>query len=162
MEQVSKTTQTYSPCPIKRGYSIFTLSMIRTAVLDCAFQLNRNCPPPPAKTKPRIVSMVPVKNCCEATEAWLIALSRVVGLYALYIMVHVRSLRTCPVLAEASFVTFTLAAKWRFVLFVDDSLLDLVIRCKDRDLTRIDAQDTVVAGLQAALIVTAFERLREI
>ena len=33
-------------------------------------------PPPPAKTKPRIVSMVPVKNCCEATEAWLIALSR--------------------------------------------------------------------------------------
>ena len=34
-------------------------------------------PPPPAKTKPRIVSMVPVKNCCEATEAWLIALSRV-------------------------------------------------------------------------------------
>ena len=44
------------------------------------------------------------------------------------------------------------------------SLLDLVIRCKDRDLTRIDldAQDTVVAGLQAALIVTACERLREI
>ena len=105
--------------------------------------------------------MVHVKNCCEATEAWLIALSRVVGLYALYIMVHVRSLRTCPVLAEASFVAFTLAAKWRFVLFtfVDDSLLDLVIRCKDRDLTR-DAQDTVVAGLQAALIVTAFERLQ--
>ena len=32
---------------------------------------------------------------------------------------------------------------------------------KDRDLTRIDAQDTVVAGLQAALIVTAFERLLE-
>ena len=41
------------------------------------------------------------------------------------------------------------------------TLLDLVIRCKDRDLTRIDAQDTVVAGLQAALIVTAFERLLE-
>ena len=78
-------------------------------------------------------------------------------------MVHVRSQRTCPVLAEANFVAFTLAAKWRFVLFsfVDDSLLDLVIRCKDRDLTRIDAQDTVVAGLQAALIVTAFERLLE-
>ena len=56
--------------------------------------------------------------------------------YALYIMVHVRSLRTCPVLAEASFVAFTLAAKWRFVLFtfVDDSLLDLAVRCKDRDL----------------------------
>ena len=51
-------------------------------------------------------------------------------------MVHVRSLRTGPVLAEASFVAFTLAAKWRFVLFtfVDDSLLDLVVCCKDRDL----------------------------
>ena len=35
-----------------------------------------------------------------------------------YIMVHVRRLRTCPVLAEAnSVLAFTLAAKWRFVLF---------------------------------------------
>ena len=60
-------------------------------------------------------------------------------------------------------MAFTLAAKWRFVLFtfVDDGLLDLMIRCKDRDLTRIDAQDTFVASLQAALIVAAFERLLE-
>ena len=49
----------------------------------------------------------------------------------------------------------------RSFTFVDDSLLDLVIRYKDRDLTRIDAQDTVAAGLQAALIVTAFEWLLE-
>ena len=121
--------------------------------------LTKPPPPPPAKTKPRIVSMVPVKNCCKATEAWLIALPHVVGLR----VVHVRSLRTCPVLAQANFVAFTLATKWRFALFpfLDDSLLDLVIRCKDRDLTRIDAQDTAVAGLQAALIVTAFQRLLE-
>ena len=46
--------------------------------------LNFECPPPPpAETKPRIVSMVPVKNCCEATEAWLIALCTRVG-HALY------------------------------------------------------------------------------
>ena len=79
-------------------------------------------------------------------------------MYAVYAPVHVQCLRK-----QASFVAFTLAAKWRFVLFtfVDDGLLDLVIRCKDRDLTRIDAQDTFVAGLQAALIVTSFERLLE-
>ena len=43
--------------------------------------------------------------------------------------------------------------KWRFVLFtfVDYSLLDLVVRCKGRDLTRIDVQDTVVAGLQGGI-----------
>ena len=34
-----------------------------------------------------------------------------------YMMVHVRSLRTCPVLAEANFLAFTLAANGRFVLF---------------------------------------------
>ena len=108
--------------------------------------------------------MVPVKKCCEATESWLTVLQRVVGL-RLYIMVHVRSLSrlcTCPVLVQANCVAFILAAERRFLLFtfVDNSLLDLVICCKDRDLTRIDAQDTVVAGLQAA-IVTAFEWLLE-
>ena len=55
-------------------------------------------------------------------------------------MVHVRSLRTCPVLAEANFVAFTLAANSgkmavrSFHFCRRYSLLDLVIRCKDRDL----------------------------
>ena len=119
-------------------------------------------PPPPAKTKPRIVSMVPVKNCCEATEAWLIALSQVrIGLRVAYIMVHV------PVYPPVRYLRKQTSwlSLWRqnggsfFSLL--STLLDLVIRCKDRDLTRTDAQDTVVAGLQAALIVTAFERLLE-
>ena len=123
-----------------------------------------HAPPPPAKTKPRIVSMVPVKNCCEATEAWLIALSRVKAnaLYGIHHGTCTQSTHLCGACGPEQTSWLSL---WRqnggsfFSLL--STLLDLVIRCKDRDLTRIDAQDTVVAGLQAALIVTAFERLLE-
>ena len=65
---------------------------------------------------------------------------------------------------QANFVASSLAAKWRLVLSLLSTLGFLtssrVVRCKDRDLTRIDDQDTVVAGLQAA-IVTAFEWILE-
>ena len=120
-------------------------------------------PPPPAKTKPRIVSMVPVKNCCEATEAWV---DRVITRVGLRVVWHT-SWYMYAVYAPVPYLrkqTSWLSLWWQnggsfFSLL--STLLDLVIRCEDRDLTRIDAQDTVVAGLQAALIVTAFAWLLE-
>ena len=123
-------------------------------------------PPPPAKTKPRIVSMVPVKNCCEANRS---VVDRVITRTRVGLRVVHHD--TCTQSSHLSSACASKPASWLslwrqnggsfFSLFVDDGLLDIVIRCKDRDLTRIDAQDTVVAGLQAALIVTAFERLLE-
>ena len=94
----------------------------------------RSPPPPPAKTKPRIVSMVPVKNCCEATEAWLIALSRTCRptrctswyMYAVY--APVRYLRK-----QTSWLSLWRQNGGSFFSLLS-TLLDLVIRCKDRDL----------------------------
>ena len=122
-----------------------------------------NPPPPPAKTKPRIVSMVPVKNCCEATESVVDRVITRVGLRVVWhtpwymhaVYAPVRYLRK-----QTSWLSIWRQNDGSFFSLLS-TLLDLVICCKDRDLTRIDAQDTVVAGLQAALIVTAFERLFE-